>query len=38
MSGTTMLARLVTAVCRWPVVTVVAALLLALLAGWYSAV
>jgi hopanoid biosynthesis associated RND transporter like protein HpnN len=37
MWGTTMLARLVTAICRRPAVTVSAALLLALLGGWYSA-
>ena len=38
MLGTTMLARLVTAICRRPALTVIAALLLALLGGWYSAV
>jgi hopanoid biosynthesis associated RND transporter like protein HpnN len=38
MWGTTILARLVTAICRRPAVTVSAALLLALLGGWYSAV
>jgi len=32
------LARLVTAVCRRPLLIVVAAVLLAVLAGWYSAV
>ena len=38
MWETTMLARLVTAICRRPAVTVVAVLLLAVLGGWYSAV
>jgi hopanoid biosynthesis associated RND transporter like protein HpnN len=38
MWGTTMLARLVTAICRRPAATVVAVLLLAVLGGWYSAV
>src|SRR3954451_7525886 len=38
MWGTTMLARLVTAICRRPAVTVIASLLLAVLAGWYSTV
>src|SRR3954462_810792 len=37
MWGTTMLAHLVTAICRRPVVTMPAALLLSGLAGWYSA-
>src|SRR4051812_3447061 len=38
MWGTTMLARLVTVICRRPAVTVIAVMLLALLGGWYSAV